>query len=357
MEETSSHSGIDSTDFLQTVDNEITNSISLSDNLKGDSLTLIATIFALIGIIGISAIKELLLIWVASSFVLLTLIFLKILKDFFPTNKKQKDIETVFSAIGENRSQTIFLQMMGAILFNNLKPLYKSLILIFITDLLIFFISFAGLIKVADLGLWIFISIVIVLLVLTIFSSNLAKFGSFSMEYIGKMATVDKERKSDKGKSFFKKSAKVTFILLIIPFLLLIFILIKINDVIPFFDNHYSNLGKICFLIVIQVFFIAIFSEFFNKQMVSQILSKKIALLNTTKLLIFSRDSDPDKKKQNSEIRYLFNSCNLLVIRKEPSFFFFEKNSVYINMGAIRTSTEEDLPKLLNDELNFYLTP
>ena len=347
---------MNSGDFIQTIDNEISNSILLSESLKGDSLALIATIFALIGIIGLSAIKELLLVWVASSFLLITLIFLKILKDMYPSGKKHKKIEDMMFKVGENKRDTIILQMVGALTFNNLKPLYKSLILIFITDLLIFFISSAGLIPISYMGFPIFISIVIVLIILTAFSLNLAKFGAFSMGIVGNLANIDKERNSDQGKKILKTSSKITFVLLIIPLAFLTCILLKINEVIPFVSNS-SNLCKICILMIIQVIFIAIFCEFFNKQMVSQILSKKIALLNSLKLLIFFRADNPNKEIKDYDIRYLFKSCNLLIVQKEPSFFFFEKNTININFGAVHPGVEEDLKKLLNDELNFYLAP
>lgn len=355
MEKSENVPELNLSDFLQTIDNEITNSISLSESLKGDSLALIATIFALIGIIGISAIKELLLVWVASSFLLITLLFLKILKVFFLSNKKEKNFENFFTSVGEKKSRIVIMQMVSAVTFQNLKPLYQALILIFITDLLIFFLSVAGLVQVADLGFPVLIFIVIVLIILTIFSTNLAKFASASMKILGQIATNDKEQNCEKGLNFYKNSIKASFVLLSIPLIILIFILLKINDVIPFVGN-YSNLCKISILMIIQVIFIAIFCEFFNKQMVSQILSKKIALLNSLKLLIFSKDDDLANKIKDQDIKYLFKSCNLFVVQKEPSFFFFEKNCISINIGALHPGEEEELKKLLNDELNYYLT-
>jgi len=248
------------------------------------------------------------------------------------------------------------LQIIFAAIFNNFKPLYKSLILIFLTDLLIIFLSFAGLIQPVGFGIHLLFFIILVIAVLFVVSINLAKFGSFSMKSIGNIANVDKKSNDKTGLKFFKLSGRVTFILLIVPLIFLLSILWLINDLVPFFNN-FPNLCKILLLMVIQLCFIAIFSEVFNRQIVSELISKKIALLNKLKLLTFSREYEGNEKINLENLNYLYKLSNLFIIQKQSSFFFFEKNSVLINVGFLQSGNENELENLLHEELNYYLEP
>jgi hypothetical protein len=338
-------------EFLQSIDEDISNNICTLESLQRDSIAFIATIFALIGVIGLSVLKELMVFWVASSILLITLIFLKLWKDFIPYKKSTTGLENFFALLSDNERARIVLPMVAALIFNTVKPLYKSLILIFFTDLVIIFLSYSNLIQSANFGIYIMGFIFIILLVLIIMSLKLEQFGSFSMISMGQMAIQDKIQKSDSWKNFFIKFIKVIFLLFFIPIGILLFILSKINETIPFIDN-FSNLCKIILMIIIQIIFIAIFCEFFNKQIASQIISKKIAQLNILKFGIITSSRTADSI--NGIINH-YKSINLINLQRESSFFFFEKNSLVLNPAVIISSDENVLKILWNDELNYYL--
>ena len=318
-------------DLLEIVSNDLTNSISLLGITKADSLGLILAITALIGVVGYSIIKSFMEFWIVSSIILIFIFFVKYLKPHYPTKNSLNKYQSLLEFLGKNDSQQYKIIVDGILLFKNSKPLCKAISLIFFTNIIIILIAYAQMIQIPQISPWLVLFIILTFLVFIVLSTFAEWVGLILMFGVLILSHIHTMKKNPSVIKSISITQKGEFFLIIVVMVVLALLLVgQLNNLLPLFDNL-QNLSKIAITLVVQIIFIAIFSEYFSKSLATQVLMNKISNLSCLKDQMVSELFSETQKRSYMDYLHDYKFFILYSFHRKNTFLFFDKNEITLN--------------------------
>lgn len=197
-------------ELISIVDSDITNTINFLDHLKVDNFALSATVLGLMGVIGFTLLKELLIYWILASMLLISLILLKFFNGTIPTKKFQQKMQNVLDVLGQTEEQQVRLLIEGVIILKNSKHLLKSIALIFLTDLIIIGFSYTHLVDIANVGFFTIIIVSLIFLMLIVVTQYAEQIGLILTVIVVSLGCIHHAKKDEtNGNIFSHKNFKL----------------------------------------------------------------------------------------------------------------------------------------------------